>query len=45
MHDQYLPPTVGQTVNDATQGLFAGTSSPEQAAQMIEEAAAIDLQK
>jgi raffinose/stachyose/melibiose transport system substrate-binding protein len=44
-YDQYLPPAVGQTVNDATQGLFAGTSSPEEVAKMIEEAAATELTK
>jgi raffinose/stachyose/melibiose transport system substrate-binding protein len=43
-YDQYLPPAVGQTVNDATQELFAGTASPEQVAQMIEESAAFELQ-
>jgi raffinose/stachyose/melibiose transport system substrate-binding protein len=43
-YDQYLPPAVGQTVNDATQALFAGTSSPEEVAQMIEESAAFELQ-
>lgn len=42
-YDQYLPPAVGQAVNDATQGLFAGTASPEQVASTIEEAAAIEL--
>ncbi|HEU4322009.1 MAG TPA: extracellular solute-binding protein [Roseiflexaceae bacterium] len=43
-YDQYLPPAVGQTVNDATQALFAGTASPEQVAQTIEESAAFELQ-
>jgi raffinose/stachyose/melibiose transport system substrate-binding protein len=43
-YDQYLPPAVGQTVNDATQELFAGTASPEQIAQTIEDAAAQELQ-
>ena len=42
-YDQYLPPAVGQAVLDATQGLFAGTTSPEQAAQTIEDAAATEL--
>lgn len=42
-YDQYLPPAVGQTVNDATQGLFAGTMSPEQVAEAIEAAAAAEL--
>ena len=44
-YDQYLPPAVGQAVNDATQGLFAGTSSPEDVAKTIEEAAAAELTK
>ncbi len=43
-YDQYLPPAVGQAVNDATQGLFAGTLTPEQVAQTIEEAAAFELE-
>ena len=42
-YDQYLPPAVGQAVNDATQALFAGTASPEEVAQTIEEAAAAEL--
>jgi raffinose/stachyose/melibiose transport system substrate-binding protein len=42
-YDQYLPPAVGQAVNDATQGLFAGTSSPEDVAKTVEEAAAAEL--
>ena len=42
-YDQYLPPAVGQSVNDATQGLFAGTSSPEEVAQTIEESAEFEL--
>lgn len=43
-YDQYLPPAVGQTVNDATQALFAGTASPEEVARMIEESASFELQ-
>lgn len=42
-YDQYLPPAVGQAVNDATQGLFASTSSPEEVANTIEEVAATEL--
>ncbi len=42
-YDQYLPPAVGQAVNDATQELFAGTSSPEDVAATIENAAATEL--
>ena len=33
------------SVNDATQGLFAGTASPEDVAKTIEEAAAAELKK
>jgi raffinose/stachyose/melibiose transport system substrate-binding protein len=36
-YDQYLPPAVGATVNDSVQELFAGTASPEQVAQQIED--------
>jgi raffinose/stachyose/melibiose transport system substrate-binding protein len=42
-YDQYLPPAVGNTVNDATQGLFAGSSSPEAVASAIESSAAAEL--
>lgn len=42
-YDQYLLPAVGQAVNDSTQGLFEGTSSPEEVANTIEEAAAAEL--
>lgn len=42
-YDQYLPPAVGQAVNDATQGVFAGTASPEDVAQTIEDAASTEL--
>jgi raffinose/stachyose/melibiose transport system substrate-binding protein len=42
-YDQYLPPAVGPVVNDAVQGIFAGTSTPEQAAKAIEDVAAKEL--
>ena len=42
-YDQFLPPAVGATVNDAVQGLFAGTASPEDVAEMIESSAAQEL--
>jgi len=42
-YDQFLPPAVGSTVNDAVQGLFAGTSSPEEVASTIEDSAAQEL--
>jgi raffinose/stachyose/melibiose transport system substrate-binding protein len=38
-YDQFLPPAVGAAVNDATQGLFAGTLTPQQVAQKIEDVA------
>jgi raffinose/stachyose/melibiose transport system substrate-binding protein len=43
-YDQYLPPAVGSVVNDSVQGLFAGTLTPEQAAQAIDDAYAAELQ-
>ncbi len=42
-YDQAMPPAVGGVVNDAVQGLFAGTLTPEEAAAMIEESAAMEL--
>jgi raffinose/stachyose/melibiose transport system substrate-binding protein len=42
-YDQYLPPAVGQAVLDATQGLFANTTSPDAAAKAVESAAASSL--
>lgn len=37
--DQAYAPAVGQAVNDAVQGLFAGKSSPQDVAQQIADAA------
>jgi raffinose/stachyose/melibiose transport system substrate-binding protein len=42
-YDQYLPPSMGQVILDATQGLFAKTLTPEAAAKMIDDAAAASL--
>lgn len=42
-YDQYLTPAVGQAVNDQTQALFAGTSSPEDVAKAIDAVAATEL--
>ncbi|BAJ64886.1 extracellular solute-binding protein [Anaerolinea thermophila] len=42
-YDQALPPAVGSVVNDSVQGLFAGTLTPEQVAQAIEDSAAMEL--
>ncbi len=44
-YDQFLPPAVGLVVNDATQGIFAGSMSAEAAAKAIEDAAAQELKK
>jgi raffinose/stachyose/melibiose transport system substrate-binding protein len=44
-YDQYMPPAVGSTVNDSTQAVFAGTMTPEQAAQAIDASAATELKK
>ena len=42
-YDQALPPAVGNTVNDSTQALFAGQSTPEAVAKAIEDSAAAEL--
>ena len=42
-YDQFLPPALAGTVNDAVQGIFAETLTPEAAAQMIEDEAGLDL--
>lgn len=38
-YDQALPPATGSVVNDSIQGIFAGTLTPMQAAQAIEDSA------
>jgi len=38
-YDQALPAAMGSVVNDSTQGIFAGTLSPEEAAQALEDSA------
>jgi raffinose/stachyose/melibiose transport system substrate-binding protein len=42
-YDQALPPAMGSVINDSTQGIFAGTLTPEQAAQAIEDSAKQNL--
>ncbi|MCL4265920.1 MAG: extracellular solute-binding protein [Anaerolineae bacterium] len=42
-YDQFLPPSVGGAVNDAVEQLFAGVATPEDVAQQIEDAAALEL--
>jgi raffinose/stachyose/melibiose transport system substrate-binding protein len=43
-YDQFLPPAIGTAVVDAVQALFADAASPEEAAAMIEETAAFELE-
>ena len=43
-YDQYLPPAVGEAVNDAVQELFAGTMTPEEVAQAVEDAYALEVE-
>ncbi len=38
-YDQYMPSAMGSIINDATAGLYAGTKTPEQVAQAIEDGA------
>jgi len=42
-YDQFLPPAVGGAVNDNVQAIFAGASTPEEAAAAIEDVAAFEL--
>jgi raffinose/stachyose/melibiose transport system substrate-binding protein len=43
-YDQALPPATGSVINDSVQGLLAGTLTPEQAAQAVEDSARAELQ-
>ncbi len=38
-YDQYMPSAMGSILNEAIAGLYAGTSTPEQVAQAIEDGA------
>ncbi len=38
-YDQAMPPAVGSVINDSVQGIFAGTMTPEQVAQAVEDSA------
>ncbi len=42
-YDQFLPPATGSVLNDATQGLFAGTLTPEDVAQAVEDSYAAEI--
>ncbi len=43
-YDQFLPPAVANEVLDQVQGILAGSTSPQEAAQAIEDVAATELQ-
>lgn len=43
-YDQFLPPAVGSAVVDAVETIFAGTATAEEAAQAIEDSAALELE-
>jgi raffinose/stachyose/melibiose transport system substrate-binding protein len=43
-YDQFLPPAVAGAVLDATEGIFAGSLSPEDAAALIEDEASLELE-
>lgn len=42
-YDQFLPPASGSVLNDSVQGLFAGTLTPEQVAQAVEDSVAKEM--
>ncbi len=44
-YDQYLPPAMGSALNNSVQTIFAGTATPQQAAQAIEDSAKQNLTK
>jgi raffinose/stachyose/melibiose transport system substrate-binding protein len=43
-YDQFLPPATGSVLNDSVQGLFAGTLTPEQVAEAVENSVAQEMQ-
>ncbi len=43
-YDQFLPPAVGQAVNDAVETIFAEVATAEEAALAIEDSAAFELE-
>jgi raffinose/stachyose/melibiose transport system substrate-binding protein len=43
-YDQFMPPAVGEAINDAVETLFAGVATPEEAAAAIEETASFELE-
>jgi raffinose/stachyose/melibiose transport system substrate-binding protein len=43
-YDQFLPPATGSVLNDSVQGLFAGTLTPEEVAQAVEDSVAEEIE-
>ena len=43
-YDQFMPPAVGEAINDGVEQLFAGAASPEDVAQQIEDTASFELE-
>ena len=43
-YDQFLPPATGSVLNDSVQGLFAGTLTPEEVAQAVEDSVAAEIE-
>lgn len=41
-YDQYLAPATGEVIKDAVQGLFAGTVTPEEVAQQLQDSFAAE---
>ena len=41
---QFLPPATGSVLNDSVQGLFAGTLTPEEVAQAVEDSVAAEIE-
>jgi raffinose/stachyose/melibiose transport system substrate-binding protein len=42
-YDQFLPPNLGGAILDAVESVFAGAATPEEAAQAVEDVAAMEL--
>jgi raffinose/stachyose/melibiose transport system substrate-binding protein len=42
-YDQFLPPAMGTVVLDSVESIFAGTGTPEEAAQALEDSASFEL--
>jgi raffinose/stachyose/melibiose transport system substrate-binding protein len=43
-YDQFMPPAIGEAINDAVETLFAGVATPEEAVAAIEETASFELE-